>query len=127
MVDENKKEEIKKPEIAVPEQGPPMGEKPETRPESSGTEVAEIESIKKLLEDEVDKMDADPELKKQAQAEAIQIATLGVDDLLFRFEQIAGTKGLVAAFSAAKKTNSAFVLDRFHDFMKNGRYKNFSL
>lgn len=116
-------------EIPVSEQEEHFeGAKPEAKPEGSESEAAELESIKELLESEVHKMDADPELKKQAQVQANQIASLGVEDLMVHFEQIANTKGLVSAFSAVKKTNSPFILDRFHDFMiEGGRYKKFPL
>lgn len=128
MDEKDKIKELEK-EIPAPEQESNFeGAKPEVRPESSEAETAELESIKKLLESEVYKMDADPELKKQAQAEANQIASLGLEDLMAHFEQIASTKGLVSAFSAAKKTNSPFIIDRFHDFMiEDARYKKFPL
>ena len=129
MVDVNKKEEVGKQEVPAPEQKPHFeGEKSEAKPESSEAETAELNSIKELLEREVHIMNADPDLKKVAQTEAKEIASFGAEELIVRFEEIASKKGLVAAFSVAQKTNNAFIMDRFHDFMiKDGRYKKFPL
>ncbi|OGZ75239.1 MAG: hypothetical protein A3G45_01595 [Candidatus Staskawiczbacteria bacterium RIFCSPLOWO2_12_FULL_37_15] len=128
MVDANKKEEVGKQEISPPEQGAGLpGEKREAVAEKTEMSGPEIEMIKEELRREIELMDQNPELKKEAEDKAKKIGALAADKMLEHLLEIAQQRGLTFALAVAKKMNDPYILDTFHDLLaKEGYYKKFT-
>jgi len=131
MVDQNqnKKEEIKLPEKL--ESSPEQSKRFLREAESALEKAPEKESsYEKIVSDglrrEIELMDVDDNLKKQAEQKANQIHALADDDKLKKLLVIAKEKGLVFAIKVAKSMNDPFILDTLHDALaKEGFYKDF--
>ncbi|KKQ23043.1 MAG: hypothetical protein US35_C0009G0014 [Parcubacteria group bacterium GW2011_GWA2_37_10] len=128
MVDANKKEEIKKQEIPAEGLGiEPSGEELENVAEKTEMSGPEIEMIKEELRREIELMDQNPELKKEAEDKAKKIGALAADKMLEHLLEIAQQRGLTFALAVAKKMNDPYILDTFHDLLaKEGYYKKFT-
>jgi len=82
--------------------------------------------IAEELRREIELMDVDDNLKKQAEQKAGKISFLAEDEKLKKLLEIAREKGLVFAIQVAKKMNEPFLLDTLHDALaKEGYYQNF--
>jgi len=127
MVDSDNKE-IEGREISASEQSIHLpGEKKEGSTEQVEMSSAETEMIREELRREIELMDTDPGLKKQAEDKARVIGSLATDQMLEHLLEVAREKGLVSAIFVAKKMNKPDVLDTFHDLLaREGYYKKFA-
>jgi len=127
MVDINKKEENREQDIPTEEQGAGLpGEKVEDTAEKSEMSSAEVEMIKEELRREIELMDQDPNLKKEAEDKAKKIGSLAIDEIIAHLLEIAETRNLAFAVGVAKKMNDPYILDTFHDLLaREGYYKKF--
>jgi hypothetical protein len=90
--------------------------------EASRDENAVLDGLRR----EIELMQVDDNLKKQAEQKANKISFLADDDKLKNLMQIAREKGIVFAVKVAKSMNDPFILDTLHDAMaKEGYYKDF--
>ncbi len=89
----------------------------------------EREAIKEELRREIEMMDSDPALKKEAEDKAKQIGSLAIDKIMDHLLEIVrekGEKGIILAFNVAYKMNDAFILDTFRDLLaREGYFKKF--
>ena len=75
---------------------------------------------------EIELMELDDNLKKQAEQKANKIQFLADDDKLKKLMELAREKGVVFAIKVSKKMNDPFLLDALHDILaKEGYYKKF--
>jgi hypothetical protein len=126
-MDQIKKTEIKTPEKKISSQNQ------ETHfdwDKEKNTEKKEISSDEKIVSDElrreVELMQIDGDLKKEAEQKANKIQFLADDDKLKNLLQIAREKGIVYAIKVAKSMNDPFILDTLHDALaREGCYKDF--
>ena len=127
MVDINKKEEIGEKEISASEQKIQLpGEKREGSVEKIEMSGPEVEMIKEELRREIELMDQDPNLKKEAEDKAKKIGSLAIDEIIAHLLEIAETRNLAFAVGVAKKMNDPYILDTFHDLLaREGYYKKF--
>jgi len=90
-------------------------------------EVSPYEKIvSKELRREIELMEIDENLKKQAEQKANKISFLADDDKLKKLLEIAREKGVVFAVKVAKSMNDPFILDTLHDALaREGLYKDF--
>ena len=93
-------------------------------------EIKEISPDEKIvaqeLRREIELMEVDENLKKQAEGTAQKIQFLADDDKLKNLLHIAREKGIIFAIKVAKSMNDPFLLDTLHDILaKEGYYKNF--
>ncbi|OGZ79360.1 MAG: hypothetical protein A2358_00125 [Candidatus Staskawiczbacteria bacterium RIFOXYB1_FULL_37_44] len=90
-------------------------------------EISENEKIiSEELKREIELMQFDDNLKKEAEQKANIISFLADGDKLKNLLNIAKEKGIVFAINVAKKMNDPFLLDAFHDILaKEGYYKKF--
>ncbi len=127
MALQNKKEELdslqeKKPQ--VPEQEPHFEPEAEKTPEKKEAERDE-KIIAQELRREIELMDIDDNLKKQAEQKANKISFLADDDKLKKLLEIAREKGVLLAVQTAKRMNDPFILDTLHDALsREGYYKD---
>ncbi len=127
MVDINKKENIEQEISAADQEAKFSGEEQENILEKAEMSGAELEMIKEELSREIELMDQDPNLKKEAEDKARKIGSLASDKMLEHLLEVAQERGLVFAISVAKKMNDPFILDTFHDLLvKGGYYKKFA-
>jgi len=94
-------------------------------------ENKEILRDKKAVADElrreIELMDIDENLKKQAEQKAQKISFLGEQEKIEHLLRLAREKGLVFAIKTAKEMKDPYLLDVLHDVLaKEGYYKNFS-
>src|SRR3989339_765018 len=90
-------------------------------------EISENEKIiSEELKREIELMQFDDNLKKEAEQKANIISFLADGDKLKNLLNIAKEKGIVFAINVAKKMNDPCLLDAFHDILaKEGYYKKF--
>ena len=131
---QDKKEEFKN--IPVPERRVAAGEQQvnfdvgkEVSPEGQA-ENKEVSQNEKIISDElkreIELMQIDENLKKEAEQKANKIQFLGDEDKLKELLRIAKDKGVVYAIQICKKMNDPYLLDTLHDILaKEGFYKNF--
>ena len=129
MLDQNKQEEdlnrVPSPEKqqAITEQGVHFQQ--ESAPEKKDSPYEKIVSDE--LKREIELMEVDGNLKKQAEQKANKISFLADDDKLKKLLEIAREKGIVFAIKVAKSMNDPFILDTLHDALaQEGFYKDFS-
>ena len=119
--------EIKTPEkkISAGEQAVHFDWEKEKKVEKK--EISKDEKIiSEELKREIELMDVDENLKKEAEQKASKISFLADDDKLKKLLEIAREKGLVFAIQVAKKMNEPYLLDTLHDILaKEGYYKDF--
>jgi len=145
MVDQDKQEDIKTPSpsqisrsetsegkkrISPLEQAAAFKHDPEGTPEKI-LEKKEISQDEKIISEElrreIDLMQLDDNLKKQAEQKANIIQFLADDDKLEKLMEIAREKGVIFAIQVAKKMNEPFLLDTLHDTLaREGYYKDFT-
>jgi hypothetical protein len=78
------------------------------------------------LRREIDLMNIDENLKKEAEQKANKIQFLADDDKLKELLRMAREKGVIYSVQVAKKMNDPFLLDAFHDLLaKEGYYQKF--
>lgn len=83
------------------------------------------ERIKELRE-KIERIDLEDALKIKAAREANKIKSLPDQKMIEKLMDIAKRKGVVYAVEVAKKMNSDYILDTFHDMLaENGFYENF--
>lgn len=76
------------------------------------------------LRREIELMQVDDNLKKQAEQKANKISFLADDDKLKNLVALAREKGVIFAIKVAKSMNDPFVLDTLHDILvQEGFYK----
>lgn len=95
------------------------------------TEKKEIrdhdEKISSQLRREIEMMELDESLKKDANAKAQKIEFLGEKEKIERLLEIAKDKGLIFAIQVARKMNEPYLLDILHDTLaQEGFYKDFT-
>ncbi|MCX6719875.1 MAG: DUF3798 domain-containing protein [Candidatus Staskawiczbacteria bacterium] len=116
-------EEIKIPEkkISAEEQAVHFDwdkEKKVEKKESSEDEKIISEELKR----EIELMQIDENLKKEAEQKANKIQFLADDDKLKQLLVIAKEKGVLTAIQTAKKMNDPYLLDTLHDILAKGGY-----
>jgi len=126
MDQEEKKEETPEKKISAGEQAIKFEREGELSPEKK-----EISRDEKIISDElkreIELMQVDDNLKKEAERKANKIHFLAEDDKLKKLLEIAKEKGVVFAIQVAKKMNEPFILDTLHDALaREGYYKDFS-
>jgi len=83
-------------------------------------------NIEKELRREIEMMEVDDNLKKEAEQKANKIHFLGDDEKLKHLLETAREKGVVFAIKVAKSMNEPYLLDTFHDLLaKEGLYQQF--
>jgi len=89
--------------------------------------TADDKKIEKELRREIEMMEVDDNLKKEAEQKANKIHFLGDDEKLKHLLEIAREKGVIFAIKVAKSMNEPYLLDTFHDLLsKEGFYKDFA-
>jgi len=96
----------------------------------SAQEKKEISPDEKIISEElkreIELMQVDDNLKKQAEQKAAKIQFLADDDKLKKLLEIAREKGIIFAVKVAKSMNDPYLLDTLHDILaKEGYYQNF--
>lgn len=128
MVDQDKQEDIKIPEKRIPtsEQEAHFDWDKEKRLERK--EISQDDKIISAeLRREIELMEVDDNLKKEAEQKANKIQFLADDDKLKKLLEIAREKGVVFAIQVAKRMNEPFLLDTLHDILaQEGYYKDFT-
>ncbi len=82
--------------------------------------------ISEELKREIELMQVDDNLKKEAEVKAGKMAFLANDEKLKKLLEIAKEKGVIFAIDIAKKMNDPFLLDALHDILaKEGYYQKF--
>ena len=126
----NEKKEIKQPsgesESLSPEQKIEFFQ--EGGKELIMKEQTKEESItKEALKREIDTMELNDSLKKEAYEKAKKIQTLGQEEKIEHLLEDAKVKGIVFSIKVAQQINDPYVLDTFHDILvKNwADYKQF--
>jgi hypothetical protein len=95
-------------------------EKKVEKKETSEDEKIIAEELKR----EIDLMDIDENLKKEAEQKANKIQFLAEDDKLKELLALAKEKGVLYAIQVAKKMNEPYILDTLHDILsKEGYYQ----
>ena len=111
------------------EQVAESGEKKETKPEKSAERKEGLQNeqvISEGLKREIELMQIDDNLKKQAEQKASKIQLLADDDKLKELLRMAKEKGVFYAIQVCKKMNDPFLLDTLHDILaKEGYYQKF--
>jgi len=122
----------KQEEIKVPERKVSTGElaevlEKEVKIVPEGKEVSKGDRIiSEELRREIELMDIDDNLKKQAEQKAGKISYLADDDKLKNLLKVAREKGVLYAIKVAKSMRDPFILDTLHDALaKEGLYKDF--
>jgi len=102
--------------------------KKEAEPAPEKKEVlSQDKLVAEELKREIEMMDLDENLKKEAEEKAKKITFLGDDQKLEHLLKIAKEKGVVYAVKVAKDMNDPFLLDTFHDLLaREGMYQNFT-
>jgi len=100
------------------------------RTEAEATEKKEISPDEKIIREEImreiNMMELDDNLKKEAGEKVKKIQFLADEDKLKNLLEIAREKGVAFAIKVAKSMNDAYLLDTLHDILsKEGYYKNF--
>ena len=81
--------------------------------------------ISQELRREIELMQIDNNLKKQAEQKANKISFLADDDKLKNLMALAREKGVIFAVKVAKTMNDPFILDTLHDaLVQEGLYKD---
>jgi len=126
MADQNKNEQLKKPEFPAVEKRT----EPERRdiPVPERREIMEDEKIvSDELKREIELMDVDEKLRGEAEKKAQKISFLGEKEKIEHLLKIARQKGVVFAIQVAKRMNDPYLLDIFHDILaKEGFFKDFA-
>jgi len=127
MVDNKDITEKNNPEKQTPAVEREITSSPEEVKIPEKGEVSKDEkAISDALRREIELMQIDDNLKKQAEQKANKISFLADDDKLENLMKIAREKGIVFAVKVAKSMNDPFLLDTLHDAMaKEGYYKDF--
>lgn len=95
--------------------------------EKRETLTPEEEAIKEQLKKEIDLIDVDDSLKKEAEAKANKIGALDEERKLKKLLAIAKSKGVIFAIKVANEMKDPYILDIFHDLLvKEGLYKKFA-
>ena len=96
--------------------------------ENIESRVEEEEAIREKLEKEVELIQAsNPQLQDEAQKKAQEIKKLGAEGKLKGLLDLAQSKGLPFAVTAARAMDDPYILDIFHDLLiKKGFYRKFS-
>ncbi len=115
--------------IGIPEKKNISGEQPAHFEQEKNIEKKETAQDEKIvsqeLRREIELMELDDTLKKQAEQKANKISFLADDDKLKKLLKIAREKGLVFAIKVAKSMNDPFILDTLHDALaREGYYKD---
>ena len=98
----------------------------ETEPIKEKEPSADEKAIEKELHREIEMMQMDDSLKKEAEQKANKIHFLGDDEKLKHLLEMAREKGVVFAIKVAKSMNEPYLLDTFHDLLaKEGLYEQF--
>lgn len=129
MIDQNKKEEeikVPSPEKEVSAQEKPASFEQEKVREARENLKAE-ETVSRELRREIELMNIDDNLRKEAEQKANKIQFLADDDKLKNLLEVAKQKGVIFAIKVAKSMNDPFILDTLHDALaQEGYYKDFS-
>jgi hypothetical protein len=125
MADQNIKKEIKEQEIPASEQRIEFGREGRIAPEKR--EISPDEKIiSEELRREIELIQVDENLKKEAEQKANKIHFLADEDKLKKLLEVAREKGVIFAVQVAKKMNEPFLLDTLHDILaKEGYYQKF--
>jgi len=87
---------------------------------------ADEKIISEELKREIELMQVDDNLKKEAEQKANKIQFLADDEKLKKLLDVAKNKGVIFAIQTAKKMNDPFLLDALHDILaKEGYYQKF--
>lgn len=124
----NSQDQTKNPEkISAKEQEAPVN--PEKILETVGKKELtkeETDAIKEELRREIEAMDKDPALKKEAEDKARKIGSLAIDEIIANLLEITQQRNVVFAFNVAYKMNDPYILDTFRDLLaREGYFKKF--
>ncbi len=109
-------------EVSVGEAASEVFEKPEAVEKKSESEKTQMQELRK----EVESMDLDDRLKKQAATQAQGIKSLKDEEKIKNLLEIAKKKGVIYAVHVAKQMNDPYILDALHDVLaEKGYYKKF--
>ena len=90
-------------------------------------ELTKERASNQQLRQEIESMDLDDGLKKQAANSASTIKSLDDPKKIKKLLELARLKGITYAVHVAKQMNDPYILDTFHDVLaKEGYYKKFS-
>lgn len=123
----NKQEQEKIPEKNISAGEQPVAFRHESEPARESKEISQDEKIvAQELRQEIELMDIEDNLKKEAEQKANKMQFLADDEKLENLLRVAREKGIVFAINVAKSMNDPFLLDKFHDILaKEGYYKKF--
>jgi hypothetical protein len=121
----DKQEQVKNPDKIAPGQEVEFGVEELKVPEKKDFSKEE-KILSEELKREIELMNLDDNLKKQAEQKANKISFLADDDKLKKLLGIAKEKGVIFAIQVARKMNDPFILDTLHDALaREGYYKDF--
>lgn len=122
---QNNKEKIKKPLSEIPAVEQAVNFEQEQEPVPEKREKLDEKLVSEQLKREIEMMEIDDNLKKQAEQKASRISFMADDDKLENLLKIAREKGVIFAVKVAKSMNEPYLLDSFHDLLaKNGFYEH---
>jgi len=112
------KKEIKQPsgESLSPEQKIEFSQEGIKIPEKKEL-VKEDHDVKEILKREIEIMELDDNLKKEAIEKARKIQVLGEEEKIEHLLETAKKSGIIFAVQIAKQMNDAYILDVFHDIL----------
>jgi flagellar motility protein MotE (MotC chaperone) len=101
--------------------------KEELTPAPEKKEIFEDEKlVAEQLRREIELMNVDENLKKEAEQKAQKISFLGEQEKIEHLLNLAKEKGLVFAIKTAKEMKDSYILDVLHDILaKEGYYQKF--
>jgi negative regulator of genetic competence, sporulation and motility len=115
--------------ISASEQAVNFDSKKEVKAETNVEKKESLQEDKIISEElrrEIELMQLDENLKKEAEQKSNKVQFLADDDKLKELIRIAKDKGVIYAIQVCKKMNDPFLLDTLHDILaKEGYYKNF--
>ena len=122
----DKQEEIKSQEnISFNNEGEKSFEQQNKNVQESKEVERDEKIISQELRREIELMQVDDNLKKQAEQKANKISFLADDDKLKNLMALAREKGALFAVKVAKSMNDPFILDTLHDaLVQEGLYKD---
>jgi hypothetical protein len=135
-MNKDEEKEIKKPakEISAGEQRIEFRKvmpaaRQETKEEITKREALSEEEriIKEQLKKEIEMMELDANLIKEAEQKAKKIEFLGEKEKIEHLLEIAKERGIIFSVQVAKEMKDPYILDIFHDILaREGYYKKFT-
>lgn len=102
-----------------------FGEREKNKPEKEILSK-ESELVREEIRRELELMESDETLKKEAETKTQKIQYLGEEEKIKNLLKIANEKGIAFAIKVAKNMNDPYILDLLHDTLaREGYYKKF--